>query len=392
MATQQEPALAGSTDPRRGLKRIEGAVVRFCGDSGDGMQVTGSQFTSTAALVGNDLSTFPGFPRGNPGSGRDALRGVRLPDQFLVAPRLHTRGRARRARGDEPRGAQDELEGSEARWALDREQQRVQQPEPEEGRLRRESPRGRFAQVVPDARGRRDEEHARLGRGFGPFDQGGRALQEFLDARAHVLDLRTPPRAHAPLDRRQVQEAPRHREGERTGTQGRSRLRRDRRDFIRPLRGSGRARREGQVLQHLRQYRDGVGLHRRDGTRRHRHRARVVSDHAGERRAPRAQPLQAVRRHDRSSGRRNRRGLRRDRCFVRGKPRRHFDERTWPRAQDGGHWPRRVRRTSARHLGRAARRPQHRHADENRASGLASGRLRQKQRSARVRPRRVDAG
>lgn len=43
-------------------KRLPGAVVRFAGDSGDGMQITGSQFTSTTALFGNDLATFPDFP------------------------------------------------------------------------------------------------------------------------------------------------------------------------------------------------------------------------------------------------------------------------------------------------------------------------------------------
>ena len=37
-------------------------TVRFAGDSGDGMQLTGSQFTNTTALVGNDLSTLPDFP------------------------------------------------------------------------------------------------------------------------------------------------------------------------------------------------------------------------------------------------------------------------------------------------------------------------------------------
>lgn len=37
-------------------------VVRFSGDSGDGMQLTGMQFTDTAALLGNDLSTFPDYP------------------------------------------------------------------------------------------------------------------------------------------------------------------------------------------------------------------------------------------------------------------------------------------------------------------------------------------
>ena len=62
MATQQEPGKPGSTRPQGGLKHIAGAVVRFCGDSGDGMQVTGSQFTATAAIVGNDLATFPDFP------------------------------------------------------------------------------------------------------------------------------------------------------------------------------------------------------------------------------------------------------------------------------------------------------------------------------------------
>ena len=41
---------------------IERAVVRFCGDSGDGMQISGSQFTNTAALYGNDLATFPDYP------------------------------------------------------------------------------------------------------------------------------------------------------------------------------------------------------------------------------------------------------------------------------------------------------------------------------------------
>jgi 2-oxoglutarate ferredoxin oxidoreductase subunit alpha len=41
---------------------LEKAVIRFCGDSGDGMQITGSQFTNTAALFGNDLATFPDYP------------------------------------------------------------------------------------------------------------------------------------------------------------------------------------------------------------------------------------------------------------------------------------------------------------------------------------------
>ena len=41
---------------------LEKVVIRFAGDSGDGMQLTGSQFTFTSALLGNDLATFPDFP------------------------------------------------------------------------------------------------------------------------------------------------------------------------------------------------------------------------------------------------------------------------------------------------------------------------------------------
>ncbi|MGH9701877.1 MAG: 2-oxoacid:acceptor oxidoreductase subunit alpha, partial [Candidatus Acidiferrales bacterium] len=48
--------------PKRKREIIDKAVIRFCGDSGDGMQITGSQFTNTVALYGNDLATFPDFP------------------------------------------------------------------------------------------------------------------------------------------------------------------------------------------------------------------------------------------------------------------------------------------------------------------------------------------
>ncbi len=41
---------------------VEEATVRFCGDSGDGMQLAGTQMTNTSALAGNDVATFPDFP------------------------------------------------------------------------------------------------------------------------------------------------------------------------------------------------------------------------------------------------------------------------------------------------------------------------------------------
>src|SRR5438270_9178821 len=44
------------------VEQLESVVIRFAGDSGDGMQLTGGRFTSETALTGNDLATFPDYP------------------------------------------------------------------------------------------------------------------------------------------------------------------------------------------------------------------------------------------------------------------------------------------------------------------------------------------
>ena len=44
------------------VENLEGVIIRFAGDSGDGMQLTGDRFTSETAMLGNDLATFPDFP------------------------------------------------------------------------------------------------------------------------------------------------------------------------------------------------------------------------------------------------------------------------------------------------------------------------------------------
>src|SRR6187549_3848192 len=44
------------------VEQLEQVTIRFAGDSGDGMQLTGGRFTSETALIGNDLSTLPDFP------------------------------------------------------------------------------------------------------------------------------------------------------------------------------------------------------------------------------------------------------------------------------------------------------------------------------------------
>ena len=46
----------------RGFREMKSVVVRFAGDSGDGMQLIGSQFTTTSAMSGNDICTLPDYP------------------------------------------------------------------------------------------------------------------------------------------------------------------------------------------------------------------------------------------------------------------------------------------------------------------------------------------
>ncbi len=48
--------------PAKQRQEIDGVVIRFAGDSGDGMQLTGTQFTNTSAVLGNDISTLPDYP------------------------------------------------------------------------------------------------------------------------------------------------------------------------------------------------------------------------------------------------------------------------------------------------------------------------------------------
>ncbi|WP_443070992.1 2-oxoacid:acceptor oxidoreductase subunit alpha [Streptomyces sp. NBC_01476] len=48
--------------PAKETKRLDRVIIRFAGDSGDGMQLTGDRFTSETASFGNDLSTLPNFP------------------------------------------------------------------------------------------------------------------------------------------------------------------------------------------------------------------------------------------------------------------------------------------------------------------------------------------
>jgi 2-oxoglutarate ferredoxin oxidoreductase subunit alpha len=48
--------------PDRAPVELDRVIIRFAGDSGDGMQLTGDRFTAASAVFGNDLSTLPEYP------------------------------------------------------------------------------------------------------------------------------------------------------------------------------------------------------------------------------------------------------------------------------------------------------------------------------------------
>jgi 2-oxoglutarate ferredoxin oxidoreductase subunit alpha len=84
MATQNTPT-------RHTVQQVEAVTIRFVGDSGDGMQLTGAEFTRASALAGNDVATFPDFPaeiRAPAGS----LYGVSGYQVNIGARDLHTPG------------------------------------------------------------------------------------------------------------------------------------------------------------------------------------------------------------------------------------------------------------------------------------------------------------
>jgi len=62
MTGTDSPTGLDQSTSQGGIQELDQVVIRFAGDSGDGMQLTGDQFTRTTALMGNDIATFPDFP------------------------------------------------------------------------------------------------------------------------------------------------------------------------------------------------------------------------------------------------------------------------------------------------------------------------------------------
>lgn len=62
MTVSNPPQPVPSSQRRTPVQELDAVTIRFCGDSGDGMQLAGTQFTNSSAILGNDISTLPDFP------------------------------------------------------------------------------------------------------------------------------------------------------------------------------------------------------------------------------------------------------------------------------------------------------------------------------------------
>ena len=69
-----EHAVTQTQSSGKSVQRLDRVVIRFAGDSGDGMQLTGDRFTSETAALGNDLSTLPELPGRDPRAPGHAAR------------------------------------------------------------------------------------------------------------------------------------------------------------------------------------------------------------------------------------------------------------------------------------------------------------------------------
>ena len=137
------------------VEERERVIVRFAGDSGDGMQLAGSRFTDATAVLGNDLATLPNFPAE-----------IRAPAGTLAgvsAFQIHFASRDILTPGDAPNvlvamnpaALQGEPPRARARGDDHRQRGRVHQAQPGEGRLRGQPARGRIADAPTASTGSR---------------------------------------------------------------------------------------------------------------------------------------------------------------------------------------------------------------------------------------------
>ena len=117
-----------STALGKPLVELEHATIGFCGDSGDGMQLAGTQFTNTSAMPRQRHQHPARLPRRDPRPGRHPGRRLRLPDPLQQQRHPHPRRPAQRPRRHEPRRPEDQPQGPRAGRHPHRQQGRLRRP------------------------------------------------------------------------------------------------------------------------------------------------------------------------------------------------------------------------------------------------------------------------
>ena len=192
------------------VKQLDRVIIRFAGDSGDGMQLTGDRFTQESAAFGNDLSTLPNFPaeirapQGTlPGvssfqvhfADHDILTPGDAPDVLVAMNPAALRANL----GDLPPGATIIVDTHDFT-------------------ARNLTKAGYTASPLDDDSlatyavhaGRPDRHDRRGGQGVRPVPQGRRPRQEHVRPRAAVVDVRPADRVDDRLPREALRQGPRH--------------------------------------------------------------------------------------------------------------------------------------------------------------------------------------
>ncbi len=221
----REWARAVSVQQGKQVKQLDRVIIRFAGDSGDGMQLTGDRFTQESAAFGNDLVTLPNFPaeirapQGTlPGvssfqvhfADHDILTAGDAPDVLVAMNPAALKANV----GDLPKGAAIIVDTADfttrnlAKAGYD--------ANPLDLAGRRQRPAGR----VRGAPGRPDRDDGGGGQGVRAVPQGRLARQEHVRPGPAVVDVRPPDRDHDRVPGEAVRQGRRHPRRQHRGVQG----------------------------------------------------------------------------------------------------------------------------------------------------------------------------
>ena len=232
---------------------VDRAVIRFAGDSGDGMQLTGRPLHHVLGAVRQRPVHPAGLPGRDPGAGRDPGRRLRLPGPHLRPRHPHPGRPPERAGGDEPGGPQGQPRRPHRRRAPSSSTATPSTSGPCTRPATRRNPLtdGSLSRVH-GVRGADDLAHPGGGEALGHQAPRRRAVQELLRPRPHQLAVHPPARSRPSSGSRALRQDADGRRGQHPGVQGRLELRRDGRAVPDHLRGQAGPARARHLHQHLR--------------------------------------------------------------------------------------------------------------------------------------------